>query len=126
RRRLDDHRRHPLARRPARASGADRLHASAHRRAGLPRREADSRVCPDGAGRRRRGGAVATTLDVFLALDDLPPDLADTDTADGRPATREHALARLNRMFCLDAETVDVSALVAFAHTLRERLVGHL
>ncbi len=47
----------------------------------------------------------ATTLDVYLVLDWLPEDPRDCLTADGRPATRAHAHARLARMLCGDAET---------------------
>ena len=54
------------------------------------------------------GGAAelfATTLDVFLVLGAVPEDLTDTDTADGRPATRAAAHARLARVLCADLET---------------------
>jgi uncharacterized hydantoinase/oxoprolinase family protein len=47
----------------------------------------------------------ATTHDVFLALGMTPEDPADRDTADGRPATRAAAHARLARMLCVDLET---------------------
>lgn len=46
----------------------------------------------------------ATTLDVYLFLGDLPEDPDDRDTADGRPATRRAAHARLARMLCADSE----------------------
>jgi probable H4MPT-linked C1 transfer pathway protein len=46
----------------------------------------------------------ATTLDVYLALGELPED-EGTDTADGRSASRPRAHARLARMLCGDAET---------------------
>jgi probable H4MPT-linked C1 transfer pathway protein len=55
------------------------------------------------------GGAAeffATTLDVYLTLGFVPEDPADRDTADGRPATRGCARARLCRMLGGDAETV--------------------
>jgi probable H4MPT-linked C1 transfer pathway protein len=54
------------------------------------------------------GGAAelfATTLDVFLVLGDIAEDSTDTATADGRPATRAAAHARLARMLCADLET---------------------
>jgi probable H4MPT-linked C1 transfer pathway protein len=54
------------------------------------------------------GGAAelfATTRDVFLVLGALPEHAEDRDTADGRPATRIAAQARLARMVCADAET---------------------
>ncbi len=47
----------------------------------------------------------ATTLDVYLLLDFLPEDAADSNTADGRPATKAAAEARIARMLCADLET---------------------
>jgi (4-(4-[2-(gamma-L-glutamylamino)ethyl]phenoxymethyl)furan-2-yl)methanamine synthase len=47
----------------------------------------------------------ATTLDAHLLLDHIPEDAADTNTADGRPATKACAEARLARMLCADLET---------------------
>jgi probable H4MPT-linked C1 transfer pathway protein len=47
----------------------------------------------------------ATTQDAYLVLGEMPEDPADTDTADGRPATRALAHARLARMVCADLET---------------------
>lgn len=47
----------------------------------------------------------ATTLDAHLLLDHLPEDAADTNTADGRPATKTYAESRLARMLCADLET---------------------
>jgi probable H4MPT-linked C1 transfer pathway protein len=54
------------------------------------------------------GGAVAaewfaTMLDVYLLLGELP-ESGSTDTADGRPATRPLAHARLARLLCADGE----------------------
>jgi hypothetical protein len=54
------------------------------------------------------GGAAelfATTLDVFLVLGAIAEDPTNTATADGRPATRAAAHARLARMLCADLET---------------------
>jgi probable H4MPT-linked C1 transfer pathway protein len=48
----------------------------------------------------------ATTLDVYLTLGMIAEDASDCDTADGRPATRAHARARLCRMYCGDVETI--------------------
>jgi probable H4MPT-linked C1 transfer pathway protein len=48
----------------------------------------------------------ATTLDVYLVLGMVPEDPNDTDTADGRPATRRHAFDRLCRMWCGDRDTI--------------------
>jgi hypothetical protein len=47
----------------------------------------------------------ATTHDVYLLLGKVPEDESDRDTADGRPATRPFADARLARMICADVET---------------------
>jgi probable H4MPT-linked C1 transfer pathway protein len=62
----------------------------------------------------------ATMLDVYLWLGLWPEDPQDTDTADGRPATRQCAHARLARLLCGDAEEVpekDIDALVQRAST---------
>jgi probable H4MPT-linked C1 transfer pathway protein len=67
------------------------------------------------------GGAAeffATTHDVYLLLESIPEDAADTDTADGRPATRDGAHGRLARMLCGDAETITRSATLALAKRL--------
>ena len=42
----------------------------------------------------------ATTLDVSLLLKQIPEDPANTDTADGRPATKSAARRRMSRMIC--------------------------
>ena len=47
----------------------------------------------------------ATTLDAYLLLGHIPEDEADANTADGRPATKSYAEARLARMLCADVET---------------------
>lgn len=65
----------------------------------------------------------ATTLDVYLALGDLPPDAADRDTADGRPATAEHAHARLARMLGGDGETLTPADTRHLALMARDRQV---
>lgn len=44
----------------------------------------------------------ATMRDVYLVLGELPEQPDDTQTADGRPATRSAAIARLARMICAD------------------------
>jgi (4-(4-[2-(gamma-L-glutamylamino)ethyl]phenoxymethyl)furan-2-yl)methanamine synthase len=67
------------------------------------------------------GGAAeffATTHDVYLLLDLIPEDPHDTDTADGRPATRECAHARLARMLCGDTESVTRTKAVSLAKRL--------
>jgi probable H4MPT-linked C1 transfer pathway protein len=47
----------------------------------------------------------ATTLDAYLVLGWVAEDPQDRNTADGRPATRAAAHARLARMLCADLET---------------------
>ncbi len=47
----------------------------------------------------------ATTLDLYLQLGLIAEDPHDCNTADGRPATRAAAEARLARMLCADLET---------------------
>jgi (4-(4-[2-(gamma-L-glutamylamino)ethyl]phenoxymethyl)furan-2-yl)methanamine synthase len=67
------------------------------------------------------GGAAeffATTLDVYLLLERIAEDVADTDTADGRPATRQAAHSRLARMLCGDGETIPRNATLALAKRL--------
>lgn len=44
----------------------------------------------------------ATMRDVYLVLGELPEQSGDLQTADGRPATRPAAVARLARMICAD------------------------
>ena len=46
----------------------------------------------------------ATTLDVYLTLDQWPEDTGDCATADSRPATKAAARRRLARMLCLDQD----------------------
>jgi probable H4MPT-linked C1 transfer pathway protein len=48
----------------------------------------------------------ATSLDAHLLLGNLPEDTSDCDTADGRPATKAFAHARIARMIGGDATTV--------------------
>ncbi len=47
----------------------------------------------------------ATTLDIYLVLGDIAEEPSNHDTADGRPATRFAAEARLARMLGADLET---------------------
>ena len=68
----------------------------------------------------------ATTRDIFLALEETPEDPSDTGTADGRPATRGHALGRLARALCCDRTELDEAVLVEFAEDLRAELLSEL
>src|SRR5207302_4679388 len=70
------------------------------------------------------GGAAewfATTLDVYLILGELAEHRGDCDTADGRPATRDGAHARLARMLCADRETSTEAQIRRLALRIRNR-----
>jgi (4-(4-[2-(gamma-L-glutamylamino)ethyl]phenoxymethyl)furan-2-yl)methanamine synthase len=62
----------------------------------------------------------ATTLDVGLIVGAIPENERDRDTADGRPATRVHASARLARMLGGDAEIIGNEAIDRFADRLAQ------
>jgi probable H4MPT-linked C1 transfer pathway protein len=47
----------------------------------------------------------ATTRDAYTILGDLAEDAGEKRTADGRPATKAHARARLGRLVCADEES---------------------
>jgi hypothetical protein len=70
----------------------------------------------------------ATTLDVYLLLERIADDATDTDTADGRPATRKWAHSRLARMLCGDAETIapaETAALAKRISLLQRQAIEH-
>jgi probable H4MPT-linked C1 transfer pathway protein len=62
----------------------------------------------------------ATTMDVNLLLGHFSEQPGDSDTADGRPATRAAATARLARMLCADTETLSEDAVTALASRIFE------
>lgn len=62
--------------------------------------------------------AFATTLDVYLLLGQTPEDSACSDTADGQPATRAAAHARLARMLCADRELLTLEESTELARQL--------
>ncbi|MBN9120194.1 MAG: H4MPT-linked C1 transfer pathway protein [Planctomycetes bacterium] len=68
----------------------------------------------------------ATALDVYLALGMIPEDRDDCDTADGRPATRKYARARLSRMIGGDSETVSEERVQQLAEECHWRQRGRL
>jgi probable H4MPT-linked C1 transfer pathway protein len=68
----------------------------------------------------------ATTLDVYLLLDMLPEDPGDCDTADGRPATRPHAHARLARVRCSDVEAFSGAMARELARQVHQRQIDYL
>lgn len=63
----------------------------------------------------------ATTQDVGLILGDISDDPNDHDTADQRPATRPHALARIARMMGGDRETMGDQEIEQLALRIRQR-----
>jgi probable H4MPT-linked C1 transfer pathway protein len=62
-------------------------------------------LCAVLGGYSRAAELFATTLDAYLLLGHIAEDATDTNTADGRPATKAAAEARLARMICADLET---------------------
>jgi probable H4MPT-linked C1 transfer pathway protein len=68
----------------------------------------------------------ATTGDAYLALSELPEEPENTNTADGRPATREAARARLARSICADPTTFDADDAHAAAVAIRRRQVAKI
>ena len=63
----------------------------------------------------------ATTHDVYLVLGLAAEDPSNNDTADGRPATREYAHARLARMLGADLETSTAAERLALATQVSRR-----
>ncbi len=68
----------------------------------------------------------ATTQDVFLVSNEVEEDLADINTADGRPATRSHAEQRLARMVCSDAEILGTTRIEQMANQVRRSLADRI
>jgi probable H4MPT-linked C1 transfer pathway protein len=68
----------------------------------------------------------ATTLDVYVVLGDLPEQSGDRNTADGRPATRAAAHARLARMVGADSETCSEEETKKLALEARSRQLRQL
>ncbi len=70
----------------------------------------------------------ATTLDVYLLTGDIPESPDDCDTANGRPATIEHAHDRIARMLCCDRTevTLDEARQIAdfLASVQQQRITG--
>lgn len=61
----------------------------------------------------------ATTLDAYLVLEKIAESPLDTNTADGRAATREHAEARLARTLCADRTSFTREDAIAVADATR-------
>jgi probable H4MPT-linked C1 transfer pathway protein len=68
----------------------------------------------------------ATTWDAYLMLSELPEEPENNNTADGRPATRASAHARLARAICADPATFDVAEALAAAEAIRRSQVAHI
>lgn len=62
----------------------------------------------------------ANMRDVYLTLGDLPEEPTNNVTADGRPATREHALGRLARAICTDRTQFNESDALAAAREIAQ------
>ena len=135
RRRLDHHGHCTAARRPARAAGRtdpERLRCGELVYTGVRRTPLCASWASEGAAE-----LFATTLDVYLMLGKIAEDPTDCNTADGRPATKAAAEARLARMLCADLETCTAEerrklvnrVLLKQVHTLQwavERVAGRL
>jgi probable H4MPT-linked C1 transfer pathway protein len=68
----------------------------------------------------------ATTLDAYLLLGEIGEEEEDRRTADGRPATRAHAHARLAHMRCADTEAFSLDDARALAQEVRARQLKKL
>jgi probable H4MPT-linked C1 transfer pathway protein len=68
----------------------------------------------------------ASTLDIFLVLGETPEAPGDLSTADGRPATREAARARLARMVGADRSGFTADDAIAFARAAEGVLLDRL
>jgi probable H4MPT-linked C1 transfer pathway protein len=86
-----------------------------------------SPVCAVAATARYRGQncpivheVFATMRDVYMILDQLPDDPANTQTSDGKPATRGYARVRLGRMVAADSEEFNHRDAVALAQGVAE------
>lgn len=85
---------------------------------------------PSVAGYRRQPIAAerfADSRDIWLLLGGVPEDADSTDTADGRPATRDHARARLARMLLADPggfSAADAQAAAEWCAEAQARLVA--
>jgi probable H4MPT-linked C1 transfer pathway protein len=68
----------------------------------------------------------ATTKDVYILLGDIPENQNSVDTADGRPATKEFAYARLARMIGGDAESVALNEAIELAAKAKQLQVARI
>ncbi|WP_417385501.1 hydantoinase/oxoprolinase family protein [Gimesia sp.] len=63
----------------------------------------------------------ASTADLYVLLGNLPESTEDVDTADGRPATRANAFARIARSVCCDTSELSEAEAVEMAGWLAAR-----
>ncbi|WP_417389011.1 hydantoinase/oxoprolinase family protein [Gimesia sp.] len=63
----------------------------------------------------------ATTADLYVLLEELPESPEDIDTADGRPATRANAFARIARSVCCDITELSEEEAIKIAGWLAAR-----
>jgi hypothetical protein len=61
----------------------------------------------------------ATSGDVYLLLDELKEEQFTTETADGKPATKEHAKARLARIICADINQLSSEEIISIARQIK-------
>jgi probable H4MPT-linked C1 transfer pathway protein len=93
---------------PVGLSDTDRLRSGEMVYAGVVRTPVcalATELCWRGAPTGLAAELFASTLDVYLTLDDLPEDPSNDSTADGRPRTRQAARDRLARMVGADRDT---------------------
>lgn len=68
----------------------------------------------------------ATTLDVHLLRGDIAEDATDTDTANGRPATRTHAVDRIARMLCADRTEITDDEFIELTRSWADHQCGQI
>lgn len=68
----------------------------------------------------------ATMLDVHLLRGGIPEDPHDTDTANGRPATRAAAIDRIVRMLCADRTEITEAEAVSLADCWAEQQLAQI
>ncbi len=68
----------------------------------------------------------ATMLDVYLILGNFTEEPSSNRTADGRPATKRHARARLARTICADSDTFNHRDAITLARAVADAQVDQL
>ncbi len=62
----------------------------------------------------------ATTSDIYLLLDDIPQDPNNTNTANGRPATKPNAHDRIARICCCDKTEISYDEAIQIAQHITQ------